>query len=165
MASELLERVTAEIEARRDQLRPQVEEYERLLEAAAALEHERGRAAPAEVGTDGAPARVRKREAKVAKRTRARRGSAAGAIARAASTGRSAGRAAKRSGGASSAAHQAILAALEHGSHTVSELAVVTAMSGPSIREGLRRLVGSGAVARAKRDGKAAYALVRSART
>jgi DNA-binding transcriptional ArsR family regulator len=88
-----------------------------------------------------------------------------GAIARAASTGRSAGRAAKRSGGASGAAHQAIIAALEHGSHTVSELAVVTAMSGPSIRESLRRLIGSGAVARAKRDGKAAYALVRSART
>jgi DNA-binding transcriptional ArsR family regulator len=165
VASELLERVTAEIEARRDELRPRVEEYERLLEAAAALEREQGRAVPVEAET-GSSEPVSERTGKLPKRTRARRGSAAGAIARAASTGRSAGRAAKRSGGgASGAAHQAILAALEHGSHTVSELAVVTAMSGPSIRDGLRRLVGSGAVARAKRDGKAAYALARSART
>jgi DNA-binding transcriptional ArsR family regulator len=61
------------------------------------------------------------------------------------------------------AAQQAIIAALEHGSHTVSELAVVTAMSGPNIRENLRRLLKAGAVTRAKREGKAAYALSRSA--
>jgi hypothetical protein len=54
---------------------------------------------------------------------------------------------------------QAILAALEHGSHTVGELAVVTAMAGPSIREALRRLSKAGRVTRATREGKAAYVL------
>jgi DNA-binding MarR family transcriptional regulator len=55
----------------------------------------------------------------------------------------------------------AILAALEHGSHTVSELAVVTALSGAIINNNLRRLQQAGTIARTKRegDGKAAYAL------
>jgi hypothetical protein len=57
------------------------------------------------------------------------------------------------------AAQEAIVAALEHGSHTVSELAVVTAMTGPSIRQSLRRLVVAGTVTQAKREGKLAYAL------
>ena len=61
------------------------------------------------------------------------------------------------------AAQLAIVAALEHGSHTVSELAVVTAMSGANIRANLRRLVSTGTVTAAKRDGKAAYALASSA--
>jgi hypothetical protein len=55
---------------------------------------------------------------------------------------------------------QAITAALEHGSHTVAELAIVTAMSGPAIREAIRGLQKAGKVKKAKRgDGKAAYAL------
>jgi DNA-binding transcriptional ArsR family regulator len=57
------------------------------------------------------------------------------------------------------AAQQAIVAALEHGSHTVAELVVVTAMSGASVRESLRRLKAGGVVTTAKREGKAAYAL------
>jgi DNA-binding transcriptional ArsR family regulator len=57
------------------------------------------------------------------------------------------------------AAQLAIVAALEHGSHTVSELVVVTAMSGANVRANLRRLVSAGTVTTAKRDGKAAYAL------
>ena len=57
------------------------------------------------------------------------------------------------------AAQEAIVAALEHGSHTVSELAVVTGISGPSIRQGLRRLLLAGTVTQAKREGKLAYAL------
>ena len=59
------------------------------------------------------------------------------------------------------AAAVAILAALEHGSHTVSELAIVTAMSGAIINNNLRRLQQAGTIARTKRagDGKAAYAL------
>jgi DNA-binding transcriptional ArsR family regulator len=60
------------------------------------------------------------------------------------------------------AAQTAILSALEHGSHTAAELAVVTAMSGQNVRENLRRLLGAGAVTRAKRDGKVAYALAAS---
>jgi hypothetical protein len=57
------------------------------------------------------------------------------------------------------AAQQAIVAALEHGSHTVSELVVVTAMSATNIRDNLRRLVRAGTVTAAKREGKAAYVL------
>lgn len=57
------------------------------------------------------------------------------------------------------AAAQAIVAALEHGSHTVGELSVVTAMSAANIRANLRRLQAAGTVTRATREGKAAYAL------
>jgi hypothetical protein len=59
------------------------------------------------------------------------------------------------------AAQQAILAALEHGSHTPGELVMVTAMSPTEIRSNLGRLARRGAVAKVKRhgDGKAAYAL------
>jgi len=56
-------------------------------------------------------------------------------------------------------AEQAIVAALEHGSHTVGELGVVTAMSGSEIREGARGLLKAGKIVRAKREGRAAYAL------
>lgn len=59
------------------------------------------------------------------------------------------------------AVRQAILSALEHGSHTASELVMVTAMSTPEIRGGLIRLTGRGAITKVKRrgDGKTAYAL------
>jgi hypothetical protein len=59
------------------------------------------------------------------------------------------------------AVRQAIIAALEHGSHTANELVMVTAMSTPEIRGGLIRLTGRGAVTKVKRrgDGKTAYAL------
>jgi hypothetical protein len=59
------------------------------------------------------------------------------------------------------AVQQAILAALEHGSHTVSELVMVTAMRGADIRANLTRLAKRGKVAKVKRegDGKTAYAL------
>jgi DNA-binding transcriptional ArsR family regulator len=57
------------------------------------------------------------------------------------------------------AAEHAIVAALEHGSHTVSELVVVTAMSGPNIRSNLRRLLKARMVTQTNREGKAAYAL------
>jgi outer membrane biosynthesis protein TonB len=59
------------------------------------------------------------------------------------------------------AAAVAIVAALEHGSHTVSELTIVTAMSGAIIQSNLRRLQQAGTITRTKRagDGKAAYAL------
>ncbi len=56
---------------------------------------------------------------------------------------------------------QAILAALEHGSHTISELVMVTAMSTPEIRANLSQLARQHKVARVKRegDGKSAFAL------
>jgi hypothetical protein len=53
----------------------------------------------------------------------------------------------------------AIVAALEHGSHTVAELGVVTAMSGAEIREGARRLLRAGRIVKASREGRAAYEL------
>jgi hypothetical protein len=68
----------------------------------------------------------------------------------------------KRARAPRGAAEEAILAALEHGSHTVGELAVVTAMAAPNIRANLRRLLAAGTVTRATREGKAAYALASS---
>jgi hypothetical protein len=56
-------------------------------------------------------------------------------------------------------AEKAIVAALEHGSHTVGELGIVTAMSGQEIRAGARRLLGAGRIVRTSREGRAAYAL------
>jgi hypothetical protein len=58
-------------------------------------------------------------------------------------------------------AQQAILAALEHGSHTATELVMVTAMSSSDIRNNLSRLARRGGVMKVKRagDGKSAYAL------
>jgi DNA-binding transcriptional ArsR family regulator len=140
MADELLSRIRAEIDARMRELRPSLEEYEQMLAAADALERrgsgDDGRVQPA------APRRAGRR---------------APPVSRAAVAGARGGRPRE----AGSAAQQAIVAALEHGSHTVAELVVVTAMSAPSIRESLRRLQRSGAVTRARRDGKAAYALSR----
>ncbi len=57
------------------------------------------------------------------------------------------------------AIRELILAALEHGSHTVGELAVVTAMSGPNINGNLHKLVSEGVVVKTEREGKAAWAL------
>jgi hypothetical protein len=160
MAEDLLSRIGAEIDARMRELRPFVDEYEQTLAAADALERRRDVAEPPRP-----PAR--------------RRATAADASAGRARTGRaSAGQAsasARRSAGAAEpalargpqeravrgAAQQAILAALEHGSHTVGELVVVTAMTAANIRENLRRLLKTGTVTRASRDGKAAYALSR----
>lgn len=58
-------------------------------------------------------------------------------------------------------AQQAILAALEHGSHTVSELVMVTAMSASDIRSNLSRLTRQNKITKVKRagDGKTAHAL------
>lgn len=61
------------------------------------------------------------------------------------------------------AAREAILAALEHGSHTVAELALVTGMSAANINGNLRRLLAEGAVAKAQREGRTAYALAQPA--
>jgi hypothetical protein len=174
MAGELLASIGAEIDARLRELRPSVDEYERLLSAAEALGLAESAGEPAPIppapralrsprvprvqrmskagGEEArAPAAPRAKAAGAGRRGSGRRGSAAGAIVRA---GSSASRRAVRG-----AAQQAILAALEHGSHTVGELTVVTAMSGQNIRENLRRMLSSGVVTRARREGKAAYAL------
>jgi hypothetical protein len=69
--------------------------------------------------------------------------------------------AADREPASPAAVRQAILAALEHGSHTANELVMVTAMGTPEIRGGLIHLTGNGAITKVKRrgDGKTAYAL------
>jgi len=175
MSSDVLARVRAEIDARLVQLRPAVAEYERLLDAERALDADaaaatdtakvvraakgvRGakaaRAAKAAGGAKlagGAKAAVatrsrEKQEQKKAPARRGRRGSAAGAIKRAASS-------------PNDASQQAIVAALEHGSHTLGELVLVTAIAASELRQGVRHLQHAGTITRTERDGRAAYAL------
>lgn len=143
MADDLLSRVRGEIDERLADLRPAVEEYERLLVAAEALTSEQR--APAPVARAKRTPRAKRAPTRVAKAT-APRGTAPRGTA-------------PRGTAPRGAAQQAIVAALEHGSHTVSELTVVTAMSGANIRDSLRRLLGTGTITRAKREGRAAYAL------
>jgi hypothetical protein len=176
MSFDLLTKVCGEIDARLAELRPLVAEYEQLLGAADAIATTAAEAStpPAAASRTAAKAPARKAARKPAKasgataataRARGPRGSAAGAIGRAVSVSTrqpvpDAGVAASKPERATrGAAQQAIVAALEHGSHTVSELVVVTAMSGANVRDNLRRLQKTGTVGRAKRDGRAAYAL------
>jgi hypothetical protein len=67
----------------------------------------------------------------------------------------------ERKPAAPSDVRQAIVAALEHGSHTISELVMVTAMSTTEIRTNLSQLARQRKVVRVKRqgDGKSAFAL------
>jgi DNA-binding transcriptional ArsR family regulator len=182
MAPDLLSTIRHEIDERLSELRPLLAEYERLLGAADALvtTGPKGASAFRRTVTDAKPAQ---RKARIGG---GRRGSAAGAIELVAAgsvetalrpvdsdTGselkaaedqrvsrprRSAAKS-KPERAARGAAREAILAALDHGSHTVGELAVVTAMSGPNINGNLRRLVSEGVVVKTAREGKAAWAL------
>jgi hypothetical protein len=132
MPSDLLSTIRAEIVARLDELRPLLLEYEQLLADAEAIERERAAGATT---------------------PRARRRSA-GAPSRSAPGSR------RRSAGPRrNQASAAILAALEHGSHTTAELTVVTGLSAASIRRELRLLLGEGAITRTTRAGKTAYML------
>jgi hypothetical protein len=141
MAADVLTRVHAEIDARLHALGPAVAEYQQLLDVADALDAEARAQAAAEP-----PQRAAKPKPAAKPKTAAKPKPAVGS--------RSA---------TISAAEQAIVAALEHGSHTVGELGVVTAMSGSEIREGARRLLKAGKIVRAKREGRAAYALAGTA--
>jgi hypothetical protein len=164
MAVELLARVRAEIEERLADLRPAVAEYERLTGATDALDADSvgggeppNSAAPAAAAPRAKGAREskgasgRSAVAQVPRTPDAPQTLAAPRVKRVkqpAKAGKDAG-----------VAEQAIVAALEHGSHTVAELVLVSALPGTDIRAGLRPLLKSGAVTRAKRDGRAAYAL------
>ncbi|HTW41786.1 MAG TPA: hypothetical protein VMD79_05700 [Solirubrobacteraceae bacterium] len=154
MAAELLARVRAEIEDRLAQLRAAVAEYERLQRAADALEpspaattqpvqRRRGGRRGEPAADAGAPA---------SDAASARAPATAGAPARP-------GAPTRRRQARMGAVEQAIVAALEHGSHTLAELGVVTALPAPALRESLRRLLAAGRVTRASREGRAAYAL------
>jgi hypothetical protein len=175
MAPDLLSTIRAEIVERMDGLRPLLAEHEQLLVAAQALEATPGEGSVIDPATNGAT-RPRTRRAK-----RAEAGTSAAAdVPNGAVNGgraetvskktpptarkRSAGKkAAKPARAVRGAAREAILGALEHGSHTVGELAVVTAMAGPNINGNLRRLAAEGVVVKTAREGKAAWALTEAA--
>jgi hypothetical protein len=187
MATDLLSKIADELDARLRELRPLLEEYEDLLGAASALDAAAGEkdastgdgARQALAPTAAAPVRRRGRPpGKRSSAVSAVRPKPASPPAESApdetapdETERPAAKPTprRRSAAPKRAQHGtaavAILAALEHGSHTVSELAVVTAMSGAIINNNLRRLQQAGTIARAKRagDGKAAYALTAKA--
>jgi hypothetical protein len=154
MAEELLSRIRAEIAARMEELRPLLDEYEQMVSAAEALGLQTS-------SYDGAAPRSAARRG--TRGSSPGSGSAGGTRAKAKTSGASSSSPARkgpsRERAPRGAAQQAILAALEHGSHTVGELVVVTAISTPTIRENLTRLLKAGAVERSSREGKAAYAL------
>ncbi len=138
MSDDLLTTIHAEIDARMSELRPLLDEYEGLLSAADAL-------GPAGPSRRPGPAR---------------RGSAASGKARGKARSSSPrGRPSARARAPRGAAGKAILAALEHGSHTVGELATVTAMADPNIRANLRRMLAQGTIVKISREGKSAYTL------
>lgn len=185
MAPDLLSTIRREIDERLSELRLLLAEYERLLGAADALAATDRQGSTTAVAEASAPAKRARRETRVGAGPR---GSALGAIELAAAPPAetagdrqldkgsakrleaSAGQPAaaprrspakpKPERAARGAAREAILAALDHGSHTVGELAVVTAMSGPNISGNMRKLVSEGAVVKTEREGKAAWILV-----
>jgi hypothetical protein len=158
MAADVLARVQAEIDARLRSLRSAVDEYEQLLGAAGALEVE-ARAGEAAKPKPAAKPRAAAKPKPPAKPRAAAKPKPPAKLRLAAKPKP----AVKPRSAPMGAAEQAIVAALEHGSHTLGELGVVTAMSGGEIREGARRLLKAGKIVRAKREGRAAYALLGTA--
>lgn len=192
MGSELLSDIRSEIEARLAQLRPAVEEYERLLAAAEVIEHDSASRPPADEAVDhgggrasgfapaeaidhgertsdsaGPEASDHGRASDLAPDGLVRR---AGEEASLPSNGngtappgrerRAPGRAGRAKGSDDGALREAIVAALEHGSHTPAELAVVTGEGTVQVNRELRRLDGAGLVAKSEREGKLAWSLV-----
>jgi hypothetical protein len=153
-ASDLPDRVGREIEARLRALRPFVDEHEELLAAEETLEAEAARGGVAAPARGSASPRTTTRDVAARAHTHAR--ATKPSVQRVKEPARPA---AKRERAPRGAAAEAIVAALEHGSHTVSELAIVTAMSGQNIRNNLRRLLQAQTVSQTKREGKTAYAL------
>ncbi len=132
METDLLTRIRGELERRIEELRPLCEEYQRLTEAATTLETvETAPPAPVESVPPTSAQPVKAVRQRAPKRT------------------------------VSNEVGKAIVSALEHGSHTVSELVMVTARSPAEIRGGLSRLRRQRKVTKVKRpgDGKSAYAL------
>jgi DNA-binding transcriptional ArsR family regulator len=155
----LLSTIWSEIEERLDALRPLLAEHEQLVGALSALDANTGSpgqdvSAPVRTSAAGSARTPRSaagtRRVAPARRSSSRTGKTAGAHASKGSKQKRAPR---------GAAREAILAALEHGSHTVSELVGVTAMTGPNVNGNLRRLLAEGAIAKTDREGKTAYAL------
>ncbi len=155
MATDLLSTICREIDERLNELRPLLAERVRLLVAVDALVEARQEGAevgaqPAgesDIGSRKVPGVLVKRSRRSATKPKPE-----SELAPQPTT--------KPERAARGAAREAILGALEHGSHTVGELVVVTAMSGPNINGNLRRLEAEGVVVKAEREGKAAWALV-----
>jgi hypothetical protein len=155
MASDLLTTVRSELDARLRELGPLRAEYERLVAAAEALGATAGGAVTAPNAFARSPSgSPTTRHRRTQRSPAARATKPTPAPARTSRPGARGRRRATRG-----AARQAIIAALGHGSHTASELANLTAMTGPNIRGNLRRLLREGTVRKTRRDGKSAYAL------
>ncbi|HXP98946.1 MAG TPA: hypothetical protein VN845_02640 [Solirubrobacteraceae bacterium] len=166
MAADLLSTICDEIDERLGELRLRLAEYEQLLVAADALvatgaatpeivpDMPRSAASAKPKQAKPAPVKPKQAKAAAAKPRQARVGRPRKVAAEAAPEA-----SAKPARAPRGAAREAILAALDHGSHTVGELAVVTAMSTANVNGNVRRLVVEGAVAKTEREGKTAYAL------
>jgi hypothetical protein len=139
--ADLLGTIRGEIDARLRELAPAIAEYERLTSAADALAAE-GSAASRPVPR---PAPRAHAPARTSAKTRARP--------------KAARRARRRERAVQSPTDQAILAALEHGSHTVAELVLVSALPAGEIRDSLRQLRKRKTIVKTDRDGRSAYAL------
>jgi hypothetical protein len=153
--ADLLTGIRAEIDARLRELGPAIAEFEQLSSAAEALAEEgSGAAKPARPAKAAKPASSRSS----ARASRASTPAGESVQARAKPV-KPARRVRKRERSTHTPTGQAILAALEHGSHTLAELVVVTALGASDIREALRQLRKRKAIVKTDRDGKAAYAL------
>ena len=154
--ADLLASIRAEIDVRLGELRPALAEYEELLSVLDALGSD-GRSASAQSASSPAGGGLAQSTPAAAER------SAAPARTRSPRPPRTRRPAARRPRRRERLGHgpagQAILAALEHGSHTVAELVLVTALPAPDIRAGARRLLESGAISKTEREGRSAYAL------
>jgi hypothetical protein len=156
MASDLLSTIRSEIDERLHRLRPALAEYEQLLIAIDALV-EAGEALPSKGLAAPPPApRAARESPRVSPRVSVppkRKPAIAGPVTD--------GVEPKRQSPRRSAMREAILAALDHGSHTVGELVVVTAASAPNLNGNLRRMIADGVVMKIDREGKTAYALAK----
>jgi hypothetical protein len=136
MSADLLSTLRSKLDARLHELRPLRSEYEHLLAEAEAL-------GCGPVGA--APAPAAEKISSAAQRSRApRQGRRAGAGAIKASSSNGASRAKsprKLPRARPGAARHAILAALEHGPHTTSELLSVTGFREPNIQYNLHRML------------------------
>jgi hypothetical protein len=164
MAADLLTTIRTEIHSRLDELAPVLEEYEELSTLLDALLLDG--AAPARTSSPELSSTIRATPT-VAKPKGRKRSAAAKPV--------------RRGGASASEAHviakprrqprrrgrppaiddtgRAILAALEHGSHTVGELAVVTGLPTSQLRESARKLLAREAIGKTEREGRSAYAL------
>lgn len=171
MATDLLTTIRGEIEARLSELRPALEEYENLISAEQALGEGDESGAPdsptapdggegSGKGAGGGRARYSLPGRRTAARVAAKARSASTEKARSATTGRRTSTSPRPAGKPrSDETERGIMAALEHGSHTASELVMVTAFTAQSIRRSLTRLERAGTIGRTRRNGQTAYVL------